>query len=235
MNEEDMSDPEKSPKIIVSQNGPYHLEGDIPIVQKTQLVSEYGEPLTWLKGEQIKAGKKPILCRCGKSETWPLCDFTHLDIEFDGTETVDKQTSQERRYDCPPGEGMVVRKDAYLCMESGFCGNRHTTIEEMMADTAEPSVRAEIMAMIDRCPSGAFTFALDDTGPDVEPDYPVEVASTTEITSDGPIRGPLWVTGNIPIELSDGSLLETRNRVTLCNCGKSQHKPLCDGTHRNSG
>ena len=26
--------------------------------------------------------------------------------------------------------------------------------------------------------------------------------------------------------------METRNRVTLCNCGLSCNKPLCDGTHR---
>jgi hypothetical protein len=31
-----------------------------------------------------------------------------------------------------------------------------------------------------------------DGGPDIEPDYPQQVAVTTEITSDGPISGPLW-------------------------------------------
>ena len=55
---------------------------------------------------------------------------------------------------------------------------------------------------------------------------------TTEITSDGPIDGPLWVTGHIPVERADGQPMETRNRVTLCNCGKSKNKPLCDGSHR---
>jgi CDGSH-type Zn-finger protein len=58
------------------------------------------------------------------------------------------------------------------------------------------------------------------------------VALTTEITSDGPITGPLWVTGGIPVERSDGQSFETRNRVTLCRCGHSRIKPLCDGTHR---
>jgi len=55
---------------------------------------------------------------------------------------------------------------------------------------------------------------------------------TTEITSDGPIAGPLWVTGGIPVLRSDGQPFEIRNRVTLCNCGHSGSKPLCDGTHR---
>ncbi|MBW6473899.1 MAG: CDGSH iron-sulfur domain-containing protein [Anaerolineaceae bacterium] len=35
------------------------------------------------------------------------------------------------------------------------------------------------------------------------------------------------------IEQSTGEIIETRNRVTLCNCGRSENKPLCDGTHRN--
>jgi CDGSH-type Zn-finger protein len=29
----------------------------------------------------------------------------------------------------------------------------------------------------------------------------------------------------------DGIIYETRNRVTLCRCGESQNKPLCDGIH----
>ena len=68
--------------------------------------------------------------------------------------------------------------------------------------------------------------------PDIEPDLPKQIAVTTEITSAGPIAGPLWVTGGIPVVRSDGQPFETRNRVTLCNCGQSNIKPLCDGTHR---
>ena len=55
------------------------------------------------------------------------------------------------------------------------------------------------------------------------------------MASNGPIIGPLWVTGNIPIERSDGKPFEIRNRVTLCRCGESKLKPLCDGLHREMG
>ncbi|WP_395157192.1 CDGSH iron-sulfur domain-containing protein [Ilumatobacter sp.] len=34
---------------------------------------------------------------------------------------------------------------------------------------------------------------------------------------------------------SDGTTLETRNRVTLCRCGQSAAKPLCDGAHKAAG
>jgi len=224
----------KSPKITIQYDGPYHVEGEIPLVHKTQIVSEFGEPLNWQKDGAIESEGEYDLCRCGHSKNKPFCDSTHLSIDFDGAETVDTHTSEQRRIDYPEGQGIVVRKDAYLCMESGFCGNRITDIYGMMSDTDEPSVRAEIMAMIDRCPSGSFTYALDNTGPDIEADLPVQIAATTEITSSGPIEGPLWVTGNIPVECADGTQLETRNRVTLCNCGNSNLKPLCDGTHRHN-
>ena len=65
-------------------------------------------------------------------------------------------------------------------------------------------------------------------------DLPKQIAVTTEITASGPIDGPLWVTGGIQIERADGQPMEVRNRVTLCRCGASSNKPLCDGTHRRS-
>ncbi len=104
----------------------------------------------------------------------------------------------------------------------------------MVEHTADPQVRAQIMAMIGHCPSGSYTFALDAESGDIEPDLPQQIAATTEITDEGPIMGPLWVTGNIPIARADGQPFETRNRVTLCRCGLSGNKPLCDGTHRHA-
>jgi CDGSH-type Zn-finger protein len=46
------------------------------------------------------------------------------------------------------------------------------------------------------------------------------------------LSGPLWVRGGIPVESGhDGRVYESRSRVTLCRCGRSQNKPFCDGTH----
>ena len=221
-------------KIVVQENGPYRVQGDIPLVRKTQIVSEYGEPLTWKQEGTIKTSGTYDLCRCGhasRSEK-PFCDMTHSDVDFDGTETADARPTAERQVTLEGGTHIVVRRDHYLCAESGFCGNRVTDIEKMTPETADTLVRAQIMAMIERCPSGSYTYAIEEGGADVEPDLPQQIAVTTEITSDGPIVGPLWVTGNIPIERADGQPFETRNRVTLCCCGLSKIKPLCDGTHR---
>jgi CDGSH-type Zn-finger protein len=197
-----------------------------------QVVSEHGEPLTWRKDVVIATDDTYELCRCGESTTWPFCDSTHRENFFDGTETADANTVEERRVEIEGGTGIVVYRDYSLCMESGFCGNRLANVEEMTSSTDESTIRGQVMAMIEHCPSGSFMYALRRGGPDIEPDLPRQIAVTVEITSDGPIRGPLWVTGSIPIRRADGQPLQTRNRVTLCNCGKSKSKPLCDGKHR---
>lgn len=219
-------------KIVVQPDGPYVVQGHIPLVHKTQVVSEHGEPLTWQKGETLKAPETYSLCRCGHSREKPFCDGTHCDVVFEGTETADTQATTARQSPYPGGTHILVKIDATLCMESGFCGTRSAHIQQLVQATADTNVRAQVMAMVERCPSGALTYSVDENGTDIEPDLPEQVAVTTEITSAGPIAGPLWVTGAIPIERADGQPFETRNRVTLCNCGLSQNKPLCDGTHR---
>ena len=40
-------------KITVEKDGPYVVEGGIPLVRKTPIMSEHGEPLTWQKHETL--------------------------------------------------------------------------------------------------------------------------------------------------------------------------------------
>ena len=54
-------------KIVVQEDGPYTVQGNIPLVRKEQVVSEYGEPLTWKKTGTIETPKTYDLCRCGRS------------------------------------------------------------------------------------------------------------------------------------------------------------------------
>jgi CDGSH-type Zn-finger protein len=222
-------------KIVVRKDGPYVVRGSVPLVHKIQIVSEYGEPLAWQKGDSLEANETYALCRCGQSREKPFCDGAHLTIDFDGTETADTRLTADRQRVYPGGTHIVARHDDYLCMGAGFCANRFTTIKYLVLDTADTNVRSQVIAMIERCPSGSLTYAIEAGRPDIEPDLPQQVAVVTEITSEGPIEGPLWVTGGIPIERADGLPLETRNRVTLCRCGRSRKKPLCDGTHRSGG
>ena len=223
----------KSKRIVVIKNGPYAVKGDLPLVSKTQVVSEHGEPLTWQKEGEIAVNEGEYhLCRCGQSGKRPFCDGTHRKVGFDGTETANTAIVGTYKMKFPQATRIIVEKDPSLCMLSGYCGFNDTGLSQLVAATQDTKLRALVMAMVERCPSGALTYRIEADGPDIEPDLPQQVALTTEITSDGPIIGPLWVTGNIPVERSDGQPFETRNRVTLCNCGHSCNKPLCDGTHR---
>jgi len=219
-------------RIVVTKDGPYVVHGGIPLVHKIQIVSEYGEPLTWKTGEAIAAPETYELCRCGKSSFKPFCDVTHALVDFDGIESADPRPTAERQVTLPGGTNIVVKRDYSLCSESGFCANRFRRIEQMLRNTDDTEIRALVMAMVERCPSGSYVYSIQEGEDDIEPDLPQQIAVTTEITSDGPIDGPLWVTGNISIEQADGQPLETRNRVTLCRCGLSKNKPLCDGAHR---
>lgn len=219
-------------KIVVQANGPYRVSGGIPLVRKTQVVTDQGEPLTWRRGETLPAGERYDLCRCGQSRNKPFCDESHLAAGFDGTETADTRPTAERQMIYPGGTELVVKTDGWLCMNSGFCGNRLATIRELVEHTDDVNVRSNVVAMVERCPSGSLTYAMAPDEPDIEPDLPQQIAVVTEITADGPLDGSLWVTGNIPIERADGQPFETRNRVVLCGCGRSMSKPLCDGTHR---
>lgn len=220
-----------SSKIVVRPNGPYRVEGDIPLVRKTQVVSEYGEPLTWEKVQTYETHHPYLLCRCGASKNKPFCDASHRNVAFDGTETADVADTASRQVTFE-GTHIIVKRDYSICCESGFCANRFSKVEDMLPESDDSRVRSQIIAMIERCPSGSFEYSIEKDTPNIEPDLPRQVAETIEITSQGPILGPLWVTGSISIERSDGQPLQTRNRVTLCCCGRSKNKPLCDGTHR---
>ncbi len=204
--------------------GPYLVSGSVPVTSKQPVMSEHGEPLTWRTEAAGEVREKVALCRCGASSNKPYCDGSHATTEWDSTEHPPEGTYADRATSYG-GEGIDVIDDRPICVHAGFCGNRVTNVWEMAAKTGDSRVRAQAMAMIARCPSGALTYQVD--GATMEPDLPVEVAVI--------LGGPLWVTGGIDIKGSDGASLERRNRVTLCRCGQSSSKPLCDGSHKEAG
>ena len=213
-------------KITVRPDGPYIVRGGIPLVRKKQVMSEHGEPLDWQKESDLSTGDSYRLCRCGQSSNKPFCDGTHTKIEFDGSETADTGpiSSRQKTFN---GPNLSIEDDHSICVHSGFCGNRITNIWKMIKQSDDSQVRAQIMAMIDRCPSGTLSYTLEPGGEIIELDLTQEVTVIPD--------GPLWITGGIPVERSDWQPLETRNRVTLCRCGASKKKPLCDGTHKEIG
>ena len=117
-------EPTNPKQIEIEADGPYIVSGNIPLVSKTQIVSEYGEPLTWKLDGEIKTDESYLLCRCGHSSHMPFCDATHFEIGFDGTETAPTSLTAERREAYPGSQNIVIRIDIELCTESGFCANQ---------------------------------------------------------------------------------------------------------------
>jgi CDGSH-type Zn-finger protein len=211
-------------EIKVAATGPYIVSGDVPLKSKSPVMSEHGEPLTWKTESPTETRARYLLCRCGASANKPFCDNTHTSTDWDGTDNapVDGYADRARSLG---GEGIEILDDRPTCVHAGFCGNEVTNVWKMAAKTGDSRIRAQAMAMIERCPSGALTYNVG--GDQIEPDLPAEVAVI--------IDGPLWVTGGVTVTRADGTELESRNRVTLCRCGHSASKPMCDGSHKEAG
>ncbi len=217
---------EENQRITVRPDGPYIVRGEVPLVRKKQTMSEHGEPLAWQTEGIISAEDVYRLCRCGQSSNKPYCDGTHTKIEFDGTEAADTGPISDRST-TRSSPKIFIQDDHSICVHSGFCKDRLSDIWKMRHESEDAQVLAQIIDKLDNCPSGALAYALEADGEIIEPELAKEVVVIPD--------GPLWITGGIPVERSDGEPLETRNRVTLCRCGASAKKPLCDGSHKDIG
>jgi CDGSH-type Zn-finger protein len=219
---QDTSDRSLTVKITVTPQGPYVVSGGTPVHRTRAVRTEQDEPLAWEHDPPLDADESYELCRCGGSGTKPFCDGTHETREWDGTETAPTDTYAERAKTLP-GSGITVRDDRGICEHAGFCGNKISNVWKLTQDSDSTPVRSQIAAMVERCPSGALTYRLDRSTADQEP----HLAAGISVVEDG----PLWLTGGVPVSRSDGAPMETRNRMTLCRCGASKNKPLCDGSH----
>ena len=208
--------------ITVAANGPYLVAGGLALHRRRDVQSELGEPMTWTTTSTLQTKDRYALCRCGQSGAKPFCDGTHARIGFEADDVA--AGTYDERADVVGGD-VNIRYDQGICVHAGFCGTTVTNVWDEAAKVGDTAARMHAIAMIEHCPSGALTYQVD--GVVNEPLLPQAVG----VISDG----PLWVTAGVPVILSDGTVLETRNRVTLCRCGDSSNKPLCDGSHKEAG
>ncbi len=212
--------------ITLAPNGPYLVNGGVPLTERYTAESIHGESLAWdpvgTSEFEAAAAEKYALCRCGQSANKPYCDGTHSKVGFDGTVTADPGPSTARR-ETYVGEGIVMTDEPRLCAHAGFCGTRFTDVWQMIKRTSNPEVRERLRQMVANCPSGRVQVTLVGQ---TQPDEPVFTPSIATI-----VDGPLWVRGGIQVQTMDGTTYEVRNRVTLCRCGHSNNKPFCDGSH----
>lgn len=208
--------------ITVAANGPYLVAGGLALHRRHDVQSELGEPMTWATTSTLETKDRYALCRCGQSSNKPFCDGTHARVGFEADDVASGTYDEHAEV---VGGDVNVRYDQGICVHAGFCGTTLTNVWDEASKTGDTAARMHTIAMIEHCPSGALTYELE--GATNEPLFAQAIAVVND--------GPLWVTAMVPITNSDGVVLETRNRVTLCRCGASANKPLCDGSHKEAG
>ena len=198
-------------KITCLPNGPCALsEGEVTLRRED--------------GASFDAAAGAALCRCGGSARKPFCDGTHSRNGFS-----DRKRAESGRRAAYAGNNITIFDNRSICAHAGFCTDRLKSVFRMHAqpwiDPDAASVQ-EIVAAIERCPSGALGYARDG----VEA-MPPKRPPTVTVTNDGPYA----VTGDI--ELAGAAIAEgaSKEHYTLCRCGGSKNKPFCDGTHWHIG
>lgn len=123
------------------------------------------------------------------------------------------------------GANVEISFDLEQCIHVGECLRR---LPETFALDRRPWISPDavdaddVVAVVERCPSGALQYRRLDGGPDERAPDPAVVT---------PMRnGPLLVRGRIEVRREDGTV-EVLPRAALCRCGSSANKPFCDNSH----
>ena len=207
---------EPKPQIVVTSNGPYLVDGSIP------LVDHLGVPV---------AAEAPVrLCRCGQSQTKPFCDDSHLSRGFTGGKDPRRVPD---RLEVHEGQQAYVFDNRGTCAHSGFCTDRLNSVFHLGKEPfVSPSGARldDLVNAVRKCPSGALGIGI---GPAHEPNLSdTRRPPQIEISKDG----PYWITGNVTLVDENGAAIAQNagaspEHFSLCRCGSSLNKPFCSGMH----
>src|ERR1700730_9241543 len=205
-----------TPRIVMIRNGPYLLDGSIPVV----------DPL----GVPVAANAPVRLCRCGQSQTKPFCDNSHVERSFTDDKNPRRVTD---KLDVHEGQQAYVFDNRGTCAHSGFCTDRLSSVFHLGKEPfVSPSGARldDLVNAVRKCPSGALGIGIDAVrDPNLsDTKRPPQI----EVTRDGPYR----VTGNVSLVDENGVLIPQNEgasleHFSLCRCGSSLNKPFCSGMH----
>jgi len=218
---------EKKMKIKIVKNGPYIVSGGVPLFEETIITDEAGHTKDLSVEKELPSNETYTLCRCGDSRDKPFCDGTHNDTGFDGTETASRKPYVEKA-EIYEGPELKLTDAHEFCDHSRFC-LRSGGIRNLIDKSDDPLAKQTAIDEAMICPSGRLVLWDKKTDKPFEKEFEPSIVLIHD--DQKKCQGPIWVRGGIPIESSDGTIYEPRNRVTLCRCGKSENKPYCDGSH----
>jgi CDGSH-type Zn-finger protein len=217
----------KNCRIKVTKNGPYLVEGNVPLSEQIIIADSEKTATQWQEGKKYPSTETYALCRCGQSKNKPFCDGTHAKANFNGVETATYEPCLQRAKDID-GPELKLSDVEDLCASARFC-HRAGGIWMLIPKSNDPEAKKIAIEEACDCPSGRLILY------DKEQKETKELKCTQSIgiVEDPQIGGggPIFVKGGIIVESAKGKTYEVRNRVTLCRCGKSRNKPFCDSSH----
>ena len=216
----------EKPKITITQNGPYIVDGAVPLSQDALAKNENGVQ-DYFDVKDYETEETYALCRCGASGHKPFCDGSHEHVHFDGKETAGHSTYAERAEQYPGQD--VVLDDDNRCAYARLCHQKQGDVWTLTEEENGGELEVEAVEGSWHCPTGRLQHTDRATGHVYEQEYEPSII-LLEDTEEG-VSGPLFVRGGIPLYGSDGTIYEIRNRYALCRCGNSSRKPFCDATH----
>ncbi|MST49336.1 CDGSH iron-sulfur domain-containing protein [Mobiluncus porci] len=216
-------------KVSIHAGGPAVVTGNVPL-RRAQITPE-GHGYKWDNAQDIPHEETYALCRCGKSQNKPFCDGSHVAAGFKGEENADRKPYLERSQ-YYSGEKVTLADDD-RCAFARFCHGEggDAWSQAMYAKTDDEAKSAA--QVIDHCPSGR----LSRTNPERTEilSNETEVGITLIEDPEKGCSGGIYVHGSIPLESSDGTLYELRDRYDLCRCGATRNQPFCNAMHVNLG
>lgn len=223
---------ENKPKVTVTKNGPYLVSGGLPLAKEIIIVSESeGCPTEWAEGDRYPEQDTYALCRCGQSKHKPFCDGAHAKVGFDGAETASRRAYMDRA-EVIGGKDIALLDVPELCARARFC-HQANGVWELVYNQKDGATKERAIKIAGQCPTGRLVIWDKTTEKPLEPNFEPSVSLVED--PDKGVSGPIWLKGGVTLESADGKKYETRNRVTICRCGQSGNKPLCDGSHIDCG
>jgi uncharacterized Fe-S cluster protein YjdI/CDGSH-type Zn-finger protein len=123
------------------------------------------------------------------------------------------------------GEGIDVYYEPRLCIHAARCV---AGLPHVFDPAARPWIQPhnagaeELSTIVEQCPTGALHYVRADGASEAAP----AEARITIVKN-----GPMYVHGDINLQLPDGTSVRHDTRLALCRCGHSTNRPYCDNSH----
>jgi CDGSH-type Zn-finger protein len=176
---------------------------------------------------EIEARDNVLLCRCGASARKPFCDGAHVGIGFSSARKWKPGAGSTTDH---VGEHITIHDNRALCAHVEYCV---TDLPNVFDRSKRPWVNPdgasveEIVALCRKCPSGALSCTVDGVLYRNYDDRAPAVVATSDV--------PYFLEGYVEVIDEPFSEGYSEEHCTLCRCGESRNKPLCDGRHWDVG